>query len=1394
MTLKTFLRRILSIGTLLCFWANVVFPLQAQALSFVPIDSAVLLPKPGSMVNLSPVFEPALIKGLKIHPDNPFLFDFIVDPGNEQLSSQQLKSTAQRMINYFMASMAVPEKDLWVNLSPVEKNHIVPDTLIKTELGRDLLAEDYLLKQLSASLIYPETHLGKVFWDKVYEDAYRKFGTTKLPVNLFNKVWILPQKASVYEKGDAVYIVNAHLKVMLEEDYLAQQLLGKKKQPLSPVKDITKQVLRQVVLPLIEKEVNEDKNFAPLRQVFYSLILAQWYQEAFKNSILNKDYAGRSKMAGIDVSDPRYKNRIYQQYLSAYKKGVFNYIKEEMNRVSQQPVPRKYFSGGFVDQAVSFAMATEQEMDKAQIREDTDVLVDLIPEEKAVSTDPWELKSMLENILLGNGASDQLLVELIDQYSSYLAGQRRYPVQSPQPLFKAISLLTKQEEDELMSKLEKKYGNDVPELVDKIFLFHHLIYGGPAAYIKRRLPHLEGRVVYLTADEIHYWTGGLGPVMEFVGKGMAELGIRVRYIELGYQKDKQDNPLDYVNDPNIQFQSLHKDDIKYTVEIGEMYPDRRGIVSRRAFSDRQWALMKNSGYIDDTGGLLPKSDELRGKNYLGINLPLPDREKQRMLNIIAHVRGWSIAESNFGNYKAILVRCVEEGILGYAPSGEIRLKVDLDQWNIDKIRAIAGQRADGFLSILGRFKPVRQIDVSVDSGVDKNGVPVDLIRDVQVDGNSLYTEMLYKYTRVGMTDVMAFSSTARAELIKIRETARKKKEKDAWRPAIVHANDGQLGTLQAVTLSRYGSDEAVKDIVWAFTTHTYVNQGWTGPAAVPGVINTFLKQMLRMDDRYINGFRNRDEMNYSSGAINLAVATGGVVAGVADRHVDDVSGWTPNARMRYIALTNGSVPEKMARIFREEFLELFPEGDYTRLTVEQDYQTKIATKERLNQAGLKSSTGRVVHVDPHGLVLGCVRRLVPEKMDISDDEILFLVEHGAEIVWGGQDQGGGPLFERFKGLEERIFALKNENPQAYPGAFYFVAKFSPEEKVLLESDFDGQIQRSWDNEANGATEEPVLPNGGYNIVNPGGIGFMTAQGMLKLSQWDPKEQKYVYRPGGGNILAPHENTLDSWINTVWRPFIDLWNEDPLHHRSFYEGAILGPRFDRAAYYWLTAAANLGEYERVIVRQQRNAVLDAQAQQRIVQALGEDRQTMDGILNKGRNGVSEPFKFTIYDKGVFQADGLGLRAFLNEKDSLENEYGFDALIQHFNNADFQLYLRELFHGTGEAASLLDQWLDDLEADTETTNMEKTLRLGNFLHGLQVGLQRKVEENRVDAASISVLPGGIKFAGMKVEHQGSLTTDVISDQALEETLLHANGLAGIIVGIRPIPSLLDFVNTP
>ncbi|MBF0510876.1 MAG: radical SAM protein [Candidatus Omnitrophica bacterium] len=312
------------------------------------------LPVAGTMVNLSPAFEPVLIKGLKVHSENPFLFDFILDTGNSGLkvNRHEFKVESEKLIKYFLASLTIKEDDLWVNLSPYEKNRMIPTELGKTGLGRDMLAQDYILKQLTASLIYPEKHLGQEFWNRVYAKAQAKYGTSEILVSTFNKVWIVAEKAKVLEHNNAVYVVGAKLKVMLDEDYLSlkkyQGNFYHRRDAIYGVStnQIGSHIIREIIIPELEKEVNQGRNFAPLRQMFYSMILASWYKLALKDALLNQVYSNKAKIGGVLSDDIGVKEKIYEEYLKAYKKGVFNYIKEEMDEGSKQFISRKYFSGG----------------------------------------------------------------------------------------------------------------------------------------------------------------------------------------------------------------------------------------------------------------------------------------------------------------------------------------------------------------------------------------------------------------------------------------------------------------------------------------------------------------------------------------------------------------------------------------------------------------------------------------------------------------------------------------------------------------------------------------------------------------------------------------------------------------------------------------------------------------------------------------------------------------------------------------------------------------------------------------------------------------------------------------------------------------------------------------
>jgi|GEM_PF-3313043 len=345
------LRKAIHIGLIAVFALSCpnVPPVMAEQIA-VPA-----MPAPGTMVNLSPAFVPAHLKGITIHPDNALQFDFLVHKGDENLDEAHKQDEYNKLVKYFLASLTVPDKDQWVNLSPYEKDRIIENNFGKTEMGRDLLSQDYLLKQITSSLMYPESGLGKAFWDKVYARAAKEFGTTDIPVDTFNKVWIVPDKAVVYENGNTAYVMQSHLKVMLEEDYVA---LNKNNKRATPPRTST-QVIREVLLPELEREVNEGKNFAMLRQIYSAMILATWYKKALKESLLGKVYADKARVKGVD-QDPKANEEIYQKYLAAFKKGVYNYIKEDLDPATKQVVPRKYFAGGFEDNVA-------QIMDRAQV-------------------------------------------------------------------------------------------------------------------------------------------------------------------------------------------------------------------------------------------------------------------------------------------------------------------------------------------------------------------------------------------------------------------------------------------------------------------------------------------------------------------------------------------------------------------------------------------------------------------------------------------------------------------------------------------------------------------------------------------------------------------------------------------------------------------------------------------------------------------------------------------------------------------------------------------------------------------------------------------------------------------------------------------------------------------
>jgi hypothetical protein len=322
--------------------------ITATAVSAQPVDGYRFKDLSASAPISSPVV-PVMMNGLIVHPDSPLDFDFIFDSGDREPSDFEFTSEIQTLIRYFFTALTVPDTDLWVNLSPYEQSRIMPDRLGQTRLGEVFLRQDFELKTLSSSLLNPEASLGRHFWDRVYERVQAEFPGQDVPVTMLNKVWIVPDYVRQVVDENRILITDSRLKVMLEEDYLATgQSIAHLKAPQNEarIRSASLSVLREVIIPELERDVNESHTFAPLRQVFHSLILAMWYKDSMTDSIISQQYVDQNAVDTFRLKDRDVRQKIYQEYTQAFQNGVFDIVTEDYDPGRQQMVTRLYQSGG----------------------------------------------------------------------------------------------------------------------------------------------------------------------------------------------------------------------------------------------------------------------------------------------------------------------------------------------------------------------------------------------------------------------------------------------------------------------------------------------------------------------------------------------------------------------------------------------------------------------------------------------------------------------------------------------------------------------------------------------------------------------------------------------------------------------------------------------------------------------------------------------------------------------------------------------------------------------------------------------------------------------------------------------------------------------------------------
>ena len=76
-------------------------------------------------------YDAGLLRGIEFSLGNPTDMFFYFDQKDKYLHGKEM----QRLVRFFFGFLAVPQELLWVNLSPYEKNRIIPEAIKKLDIG-----------------------------------------------------------------------------------------------------------------------------------------------------------------------------------------------------------------------------------------------------------------------------------------------------------------------------------------------------------------------------------------------------------------------------------------------------------------------------------------------------------------------------------------------------------------------------------------------------------------------------------------------------------------------------------------------------------------------------------------------------------------------------------------------------------------------------------------------------------------------------------------------------------------------------------------------------------------------------------------------------------------------------------------------------------------------------------------------------------------------------------------------------------------------------------------------------------------------------------------------------------------------------------------------------------
>lgn len=223
---------------------------------------------------------------------------------------------AKQASDAFFVWLALSPDTFWVNLKPDEPDRVVDAKLGRTDAGRVLLEADLLLKKTVGKIIHPDSRSGRQFWSRLQGVEGRRCFSSR--------VWITPGEAKVREDDDQLYILDAPLKVQMEQERLKGGVTSQCPDLPAAVNKRNEALYRRMVLPRLVYAVNHAPEYAALRRVYTSRVAAEWYRTRTE-----PDQSGFAEIAGSgDISKWELRGKwsprsTYQRFLHSYQHGEF---------------------------------------------------------------------------------------------------------------------------------------------------------------------------------------------------------------------------------------------------------------------------------------------------------------------------------------------------------------------------------------------------------------------------------------------------------------------------------------------------------------------------------------------------------------------------------------------------------------------------------------------------------------------------------------------------------------------------------------------------------------------------------------------------------------------------------------------------------------------------------------------------------------------------------------------------------------------------------------------------------------------------------------------------------------------------------------------------------------